>query len=362
MKSLTKKEVISSLKIIVLAFIFSVGVSSVQGGWSDPPGPPTDCPGNSPGCNAPIHVGSSAQTKVGELTAGGFNVPGGSAYKYGTYNFVWASGTNTAVGLHALLADTSGSLITFGSLNTAVGYSALRSNITGSLNTAVGLSALNANISGDYNTAVGFAALLRNTTGTFNTAVGYGADVATSTIVNATALGSGAIVSASNMVRIGNTSVLKVEATDFCTTPGGKCLSQAPILGTCPSGAALTAILATGVLACAPFSGGAIWESVLSSNTANFNDSCIYRFRVTADAEFSNAYIGDTPLMYATVVAPGSITHTLSFSQSGGAGEFGGGAITYTSVASHIDKGSKGIYRVNDTPAGTVTSMEKKCG
>ena len=56
--------------------------------------------------------------------------------------------------------------------NTAVGVSALAANTTGTFNTAVGVSALAANNAAGYNVAVGRTALTTNTVGVENTALG----------------------------------------------------------------------------------------------------------------------------------------------------------------------------------------------
>lgn len=112
---------------------------------------------------------------------------------------------NTANGSNALFSNTSGDN------NTANGSNALFSNTSGDYNTANGLNALYSNTIGGYNTANGLSALYSNTIGSFNTGIGYGANVTLSNISNATAIGSGARVSASNRVRIGNTSVTRIE-------------------------------------------------------------------------------------------------------------------------------------------------------
>jgi hypothetical protein len=75
--------------------------------------------------------------------------------------------SNTAFGLGALSANTSGSF------NVAVGRYAMSSNLTGSNNTACGRQALSLSTAGDFNTAIGNLALYSNTTATGNTAVGY---------------------------------------------------------------------------------------------------------------------------------------------------------------------------------------------
>ena len=95
--------------------------------------------------------------------------------------------TNTAFGLSALAANTTGSnnssfgvyantANTTGLSNTAIGSNALY-NSTGSHNTALGVSVLGAYAAspgtGSYNVAVGNAALGNNTTASGNTVVGY---------------------------------------------------------------------------------------------------------------------------------------------------------------------------------------------
>jgi hypothetical protein len=76
---------------------------------------------------------------------------------------------NTAIGMSALGTQNSGSR------NTAVGMFALSDNTLGDNNTAVGFEPLSNNTAGDHNTAVGAAALHANTTGTVNTATGASA-------------------------------------------------------------------------------------------------------------------------------------------------------------------------------------------
>ncbi|HMP92564.1 MAG TPA: tail fiber domain-containing protein, partial [Phnomibacter sp.] len=95
-----------------------------------------------------------------------------------------------AVGDSALYANSSGATsITHGTLNTAIGSRALRSNTTGSYNTALGARALLNNTTGRYNTAAGYDALNNNTIGEFNTAFGASTLTANTTGSNNTAFG-----------------------------------------------------------------------------------------------------------------------------------------------------------------------------
>ena len=97
-----------------------------------------------------------------------------------------ASVSNTAVGVNALNANTTGNSTvaigyqalqanTTGSNNTAIGYQALFSNTTNINNVANGYQSLYANSTGAGNTACGTVSLASNTTGSSNIAYGYAA-------------------------------------------------------------------------------------------------------------------------------------------------------------------------------------------
>src|SRR5438552_8353305 len=66
-------------------------------------------------------------------------------------------------------------IFSFGTFNTALGFSALKADTNGGINTAVDGQALLSNTGGSYNTAVGENALVFNTSGSFNMALGQGA-------------------------------------------------------------------------------------------------------------------------------------------------------------------------------------------
>ena len=78
-----------------------------------------------------------------------------------------AVANNTAVGLNALIANTSGSD------NTAIGLNTLKTSTTGTSNFAGARDALFSNTTGSSNTALGTQSLYFNTTASNNTAVGY---------------------------------------------------------------------------------------------------------------------------------------------------------------------------------------------
>ena len=94
-----------------------------------------------------------------------------------------AVATNTAVGVSALAANTSGGR------NVAVGISSLNANTTGSQNSALGDYSMLQNTTGAYNSAMGDYAMEKNTTGGNNSAFGAGALNSNTTASNNTAVG-----------------------------------------------------------------------------------------------------------------------------------------------------------------------------
>jgi len=62
------KKIISSIGIGAGAVILGLGIQYAMAVWTVAPGSPTNCPTGYPGCDAPINVSSSTQTKNGPLT------------------------------------------------------------------------------------------------------------------------------------------------------------------------------------------------------------------------------------------------------------------------------------------------------
>jgi hypothetical protein len=96
--------------------------------------------------------------------------------------------SNTALGHVALFANTTGGI------STAMGDSALYSNTTGGANTAIGFNTLRLNTTGSSNTAIGSRSLCRSTTGDFNTAIGYRSLFWNQTGIQNTAIGANALL------------------------------------------------------------------------------------------------------------------------------------------------------------------------
>ena len=118
------------------------------------------------GTHALVGQDSNNNIEAGDNTAIGFSALRSNQVGHYT-NEVAPGSNNTAVGSQTLAKNTTGHD------NTAVGYSALFSNTTAHLNTAVGSYALQYTTSGEWNIAVGYNALNSNTTGSGNTGIGY---------------------------------------------------------------------------------------------------------------------------------------------------------------------------------------------
>jgi len=171
-----------------------------------------------------IAIGSKALSKnIGGTNNIGIGVGTLSENQY-TFN-------NVAVGGEALPVNKA-------SDNIALGYRAGYSNTTGIQNTAVGTFAMAANISGNNNTYLGYQSAQIQETGNNNTLIGSFSGVSFSggndntflgsgsntlssllPISNSTALGANAIVDRSDMVKLGNNSITRLEASVSLTTP-----------------------------------------------------------------------------------------------------------------------------------------------
>jgi hypothetical protein len=117
---------------------------------------------------------------------------------------------NTGVGGGALALNN-------GSSNTAVGVAALLLNTSGAQNTAVGTDSLVFNDTGSNNTVTGYFSLMNNTTGGSNTATGWEALTANTSGSNNTAIGNQALqsnLSNSDHVAIGSMAGSGITSVD----------------------------------------------------------------------------------------------------------------------------------------------------
>jgi hypothetical protein len=134
------------------------------------------------------------------ISIGNTNAPAaGNFFVGGAGNSTMSGYNNTAIGLHALAANTNGLD------NTAIGLNTLIANTGGSDNTASGAYALQANLTGHNNTAAGFNALTANLTGIYNTVVGANALSTMTNGANNTAYGTSALENIPNST--GNTAI-----------------------------------------------------------------------------------------------------------------------------------------------------------
>jgi len=143
-----------------------------------------------------VAIGSEA-TGSG-VTTGEYNIAIGRQ----TGNAFTSGGNNTALGRIALASTTTGSS------NVAIGERAAFSNTTGSSNIAIGQDALYKNITQTGNVAVGFYALAESTTGTQNVSVGYEAGDKITTGTQNTVLGRGAGSSGTNDLTTGSNNII----------------------------------------------------------------------------------------------------------------------------------------------------------
>jgi hypothetical protein len=161
----------------------------------------------------------AANTTGNNSTAVGYqaglnNTTGASNVGVGNYSlFANTTGSNnTALGQSALQSNTTASN------SVAIGHQALITSTTGASNTAVGHQALNLNTTASNNTAVGYQAGYSNTTGASNAYVGPYAGYYNITGSNNTSLGYGAFSSAGAGGSSSNNTAVGKEALAFNTT------------------------------------------------------------------------------------------------------------------------------------------------
>lgn len=147
------------------------------------------------------NIGNSRSTAVGYYSMYNANNRNSSSLPYDTYS--------TALGYEALKGSTTPSLNT-GIRNTAIGDSALLSNVNGAYCVAVGDNSLRDNTSGGLNVAVGSSAMYKNITGYWNVAVGAQALLFNTAGIENTAIGYSAL--ALNSIGCNNVAIGKMSA------------------------------------------------------------------------------------------------------------------------------------------------------
>jgi hypothetical protein len=63
-----QNTIIQNVKVLILALLLVVGIGTVYGDWTNPPGSPPTCPSGTPGCDAPLHIGIQGQVRQAGLT------------------------------------------------------------------------------------------------------------------------------------------------------------------------------------------------------------------------------------------------------------------------------------------------------
>ena len=147
-------------------YILTSGGSSATPTWTNP----TSIVGGAGGSNTQVQYNSSgALAGSANLTFNGTTLTTANDASISGLTVGKGGGavaSNTAVGVSALTANTTGALAI------AIGNGALQANTTGDRNTAIGYQSIYTNISGNYNVGVGFGTLNKSTSSN-NTAVGY---------------------------------------------------------------------------------------------------------------------------------------------------------------------------------------------
>jgi len=176
---------------------------------------------------------------------------------------------NTAIGgQYVGVASPCMNNNTTGSFNTALGASALAGNTTASNNTAVGYSAIYTNSTGINNVAVGFEALKLNTTANNNTAVGYQAGISNTTGTANVVLGNQALYS--NTTASNNTAVGYQAGYAITTGTNNSCFGAGAGYGSPVGGADLTTGQFNTLIGAVAYTSGATDSSsiVIGFNTA----------------------------------------------------------------------------------------------
>ncbi len=130
---MSKAKVIEIIKTTVLVLVLGLGVGYAVADWTAPASNPPTCASGNAGCDAPINVSGTAQTKVGDFTSNG-KVTAGSGLKINNGVLISADAASGFKGFHFRQANvgTDSATLTFGGnfiLNNAV---TLNANKTGS--------------------------------------------------------------------------------------------------------------------------------------------------------------------------------------------------------------------------------------
>lgn len=153
-------------------------------------------------------------------------------FNYGNNGTVTTTGYNTFLGIGAgnLTMGSTATIADESSINTGVGYIALRFLTTGNHNAAFGAYSMNACTSGHSNTGCGVSTLYNLTTGYNNVAVGFRSALALTTGARNMAIGTAALNSlttGTDNVAIGNGSLFFIVGASYNVAIGSDSLQLA---------------------------------------------------------------------------------------------------------------------------------------
>lgn len=101
------KQIAYYLGVVIIGVAFGLAIQFVSADWSEPTAAPTACPAGFPGCDAPVNVGASTQTKTGNFIANSLGA--GSLNITSNANI---GGTVTASGLRMTTGAGEGKVLT----------------------------------------------------------------------------------------------------------------------------------------------------------------------------------------------------------------------------------------------------------
>ena len=283
-----------------------------------------------------------------------------------------AVASNTALGVSALTANTSGSLMT------AVGYQALQTNSTGDSNTAVGYRSLNKSTgtnctaigylsgynitSGANNNAMGTQALYLNTTGASNTALGDFALYSNTTGISNTAIGYQSLYS--------NTTYNYNTAVGYQSAYSSSTGSYNAVLGYNAYRSATVSNYAVAIGANAMYNFNSLtldcynvavgYQSLTNTTTGNYNTAIGYQAGKNVTTGYNNVFVtyGSTANIttgYQNILIGNDPNNSIS-SINNCINMTTRGSTDKGSSTGFIDPNGGGVYQGNNSATWSITS------
>ncbi|MEK7574907.1 MAG: hypothetical protein AAB511_01620 [Patescibacteria group bacterium] len=339
----SKKEIIQSAKIIVLALAFSVGISYVFA-WT---GPASNAPlGN---VSAPINTGSIAQTKLGQLLLAPATLPAGQAAfdvsGIASVNGLLVNGVVAIAGGNpgtgkVLTSDADG----FASWQSPTGGSGGGATVLGPLSYATQDFGNNSQnyVTSTFVLAQASEVVIQSSVNLcgaiiFNIFMHVDGIEKDKKAFRGESNGAdcGTVVLSSRVSLVAGSHTVKIQGglfTSYAAANYGYTTRPVDTYVYVLNGGGFSA-----------GSGGGTWENVPLTGSSDFDRSCEYRFNLAAGSG-GTAY-GTNHFFYASGVSSEQLIY-----------------ISHSSNVSHIPKTNKNQYRVNGSPVYDVTGIEKRCG